>query len=95
VWYKEIYSPILYKKISPEEKNVMSNRKRVWSKTHARQMNNNIKKTRSNTVYKNRESRYIYTAKRREVYEIQPIGSMNPCLLKIIGQRDKQNYMNQ
>ena len=29
VWHKEIYSPILYKKISLEGKNVMLNRKRV------------------------------------------------------------------
>ena len=41
VWHKEIYSPILCKKISPEGKNVMSNRKRAQSKTHMRQMNNN------------------------------------------------------
>ena len=95
MWHKEIYSPILCKEISPEEKNIMSNKKRVQSKTHMRQMNNNTKKTRSKTVYKNRESRHIYIAKRREVYEIQLIRSINLCLLKIIGQRDKQNYMNQ
>ena len=29
VWHKEIYSPILCKEISPEEKNMMLNRKRV------------------------------------------------------------------
>ena len=41
MWCKEIYSPILYKEISLEGKNVISNRKRVRSETYARQMNNN------------------------------------------------------
>ena len=42
VWRKEICSPILYKKISLEVKNVMLNKKRVQSETYARQMNNNM-----------------------------------------------------
>ena len=44
VWRKEIYSLILCKKISPEGKNVMLNRKRARSEIYMRQMNNNRQK---------------------------------------------------